>query len=48
MAVEYEILINNDGGLFGSPPANVRTNLTNGALGFFQVSAMETREITVQ
>lgn len=41
-------LINNDGGLFGSPPANSRTNLTNGALGFFQVSALEMREIVIE
>lgn len=34
-------LINNDGGMFGPPPANPRTNLTNGALGFFQASAIE-------
>jgi hypothetical protein len=40
-------LINNDGGLFGSPPANCRTNLTNGALGFFQVSALQNRTITI-
>jgi hypothetical protein len=40
-------LINNDGGLFGPPPANCRTNLTNGALGFFQVSAFHYNEITI-
>ena len=33
-------LINNDGGMFSPPPANSRTNLSNGALGFFQVSAV--------
>src|SRR5690349_826220 len=33
-------LINNDGGMFSPPPANSRTNITNGALGFFQVSAV--------
>lgn len=33
-------LLNNDGGMFSPPPANSRTNLTNGALGFFQVSAI--------
>ena len=33
-------LLQNAGGIFGSPPANSRTNLTNGALGFFQVSAV--------
>jgi hypothetical protein len=34
-------LINNDGGMFSPPPANSRTNLSNGALGFFQVSAVD-------
>lgn len=33
-------LLNNDGGMFSPPPANSRTNLSNGALGFFQVSAV--------
>jgi len=41
-------LINNDGGMYGPPPANCRTNLTNGALGFFQVSALETREVIIE
>jgi hypothetical protein len=34
-------LLNNDGGMFSPPPANPRTNLSNGALGFFQVSAID-------
>lgn len=33
-------LLNNDGGMFSPPPANSRTNLSNGALGFFQASAV--------
>lgn len=41
-------LINNDGGMYGPPPANCRTNLTNGALGFFQVSALESRDILIE
>jgi hypothetical protein len=40
-------LINNDGGMFGSPPANPRTNLTNGALGFFQASAIESDTLII-
>jgi hypothetical protein len=44
---DLQKLLNNDGGLFGSPPANCRTNLTNGALGFFQVSALNQRETIV-
>jgi hypothetical protein len=42
-------LLNNDsGGMFGPIPATPRTNLTNGALGFFQVSAVSTEEIVVE
>ncbi|WP_420386634.1 DUF4249 domain-containing protein [Roseivirga sp.] len=40
-------LINNDGGMFSPPPANPRNNLSNGALGFFQASAVASLEITV-
>ena len=40
-------LINNDGGMFSPPPANPRNNFSNGALGFFQVSAVNDLEITV-
>jgi hypothetical protein len=40
-------LLNNDGGMFSPPPANPRTNLTNGALGYFQVSAIATDEIVI-
>lgn len=40
-------LQNNDGGLFSPPPANPRTNLTNGALGYFQVSSLDIETITV-
>lgn len=41
-------LLNSDGGMFSPPPANPRTNLTNGALGYFQVSALATEEIVVE
>lgn len=41
-------LINNDGGMFSPPPANCRTNLTNGALGFFQVSAINISGIRIK
>jgi Domain of unknown function (DUF4249) len=33
-------LLTSDGGLFSSPPANPRTNISNGGLGVFQVSAL--------
>jgi hypothetical protein len=41
-------LINNDGGMFSPPPANSRTNLSNGALGFFQVSAVNVSGIKIE
>lgn len=41
-------LINNDGGMFGSPPVNPRTNVTNGALGFFQVSGVTKESLVIQ
>jgi hypothetical protein len=42
-------VLNNDaGGMFGPIPASPRTNLSNGALGFFQVSSVVIGEKTVQ
>jgi len=41
-------LINNDGGMFSPPPANSRTNISNGALGFFQVSSVNISGIRVK
>jgi hypothetical protein len=41
-------LLNNDGGMFSPPPANSRTNLSNGAVGFFQVSAMDVSGLLVK
>jgi hypothetical protein len=41
-------LINNDGGMFSSPPANCRNNLSNGALGFFQASAIDISGIRIE
>ena len=41
-------LLNNDGGMFGSPPVNPRTNLSNNAMGFFQVSAVEKESISIE
>lgn len=40
-------LLNNDGGMISSPPANPRSNLTNGALGFFRASAVSSATLTV-
>jgi hypothetical protein len=42
-------ILNNDaGGMFGPIPASPRTNLSNGALGFFQVSSVVIGEKTVE
>jgi hypothetical protein len=45
---DLQKLLTNDGGLFGTPPANPRTNITGGALGFFQVSSIQSGEITIE
>ncbi len=48
--IYYNDLINlllSDGGLFGSPPVNPRTNIQGGALGFFQTSAVASRSIVI-
>jgi hypothetical protein len=36
----FSILNGDGGGMFGPIPAPPRTNLSNGAIGFFQVSAI--------
>lgn len=42
-------LLNSDGGgMFGPIPASPRTNLSNGALGFFQVSAVQDKETYIE
>lgn len=42
-------ILNNDaGGMFGPVPASPRTNLSNGALGFFQVSAVNSASISIE
>lgn len=45
---DLQKVLNNDGGLFTAPPADPRTNLSNGALGFFQASAITTAEIIIE
>jgi hypothetical protein len=44
---DLDKLLNNDGGMFTQPPADPRTNLSNGALGLFQASAVVSSEIRV-
>jgi hypothetical protein len=42
-------LLNNDaGGMFGPIPSSPRTNLSNGALGFFQVSSVNIRGVRIE
>lgn len=45
---DLSILLNNDGGMYSPPPANSRTNLTNGALGLFQVSAVASKDVRIE
>ena len=46
--LDLQILMNNDGGLFSQPPSNSRTNLSNGALGFFQASDVDVQTIIIE
>lgn len=41
-------LLFSDGGLFGPVPSNPRTNISNGALGLFQASAVVEEQLVVQ
>ena len=41
-------LINNDGGLFSSPPQNPKNNISGGALGVFTASAIDIKEIRIK
>lgn len=43
----YLLLLLNDGGLFGAPPANPESNISNGALGFFQAVTMLEKELVI-
>ncbi|MBT1697465.1 DUF4249 family protein [Fulvivirgaceae bacterium PWU4] len=46
---DLSTLLNNDGGgMFGPLPSSPRTNLSNGALGFFQVSSVNTSTIKIE
>ncbi|MEO7992269.1 MAG: DUF4249 domain-containing protein [Chryseolinea sp.] len=46
--VDLQNLLNNDGGLFSQPPSNSRTNLSNGAYGFFQASEVDVKTILIE
>lgn len=41
-------VLNTDGGMFSPPPANPRSNISGGALGFFQVSAISSSEVVLR
>lgn len=41
-------VLNNDGGFFSPPPVNPRTNLSNNAFGYFQVSSVARDSIIVE
>lgn len=43
--LELSFNIDNDGGMFSSPPANVSTNIEGGAIGVFQVSGISVAEV---
>jgi hypothetical protein len=46
---DLSTILNNDGGgMFGPVPASPRSNLSNGALGFFQVSAVQDSETVIE
>ncbi|MEX1240052.1 MAG: DUF4249 domain-containing protein [Cyclobacteriaceae bacterium] len=46
---DLSTILNNDGGgMFGPIPSSPRTNLSNGALGFFQVSAVQEKETYIE
>lgn len=45
---DLSLLLNSDGGMFNQPPARPRSNLSNGAWGFFQASAISKKEITIE
>ncbi len=44
----FSILNGDSGGMFGPVPASPRTNLSNGAIGFFQVSAIDISSVKIE
>jgi len=41
-------LLNSDGGMFSPPPVNPRNNISNGAMGFFQTSAIASDTVKIE
>ena len=46
--LDLQMALNNDGGLFGPPPANPTTNLSNDALGYFLVAAVAADTVVIE
>lgn len=46
--MDLQAQLNNDGGFFSTPPANAKGNISNGALGLFQASDIETASIVIK
>ncbi|HEY0741823.1 MAG TPA: DUF4249 domain-containing protein [Chryseosolibacter sp.] len=44
----FSILNGDSGGMFGPVPAQPRTNINNGAIGFFQVSAIDISTVKIE
>jgi hypothetical protein len=45
---DLSTLLNNDSGMFSPIPSSPRTNLNNGALGFFQASQLNVRQVEIK
>lgn len=45
---DFSNLLNSDGGMFSPQPANPRSNISNGALGIFQVSAISSKGLILK
>ena len=45
---DLSVNVTNDGGMFSGQPANVSTNIEGGAIGYFQVSSLESAEVVIE
>ena len=45
---DLQAVMNSDGGLFSPPPANPRTNLQGGVLGFFLVASIQSDTLVIE
>jgi Domain of unknown function (DUF4249) len=44
---DLALQLNNDGGFFSTPPANTRSNFSNGAVGIFMGASLHSESITI-